>query len=132
MRIYLTHCCAKKDDTLKDTGEKVPPDRLYAARPTRRFMDMCKRRGVQWAILSDKYGVWFPDVRHEWYEKHPNTVTEEEYRDLLMDFHQKLRNYDEICFYYNPGRFHSLYKRLLTQTTLRDGIALFSHYYEIA
>ena len=127
MRIYLTHCCAKKDDTLKHTGEKVPPDRLYAARPTRRFMDTCKGRGVQWAILSDKYGVWFPDVRHEWYEKHPNTVTEDEYRDLRTDFHQKLRNYDEIYFYHNPGRFHPLYKRLLKETRLRDRITLFSH-----
>jgi len=113
MRIYITHYSAKKDDLLRHTGKKVTPDKLYTATSTQRFMNKCKEKGVEWVIFSDLYGVWFSDVKHEWYEKDPNTVTEHEFRKLLKDFEQKLGNYEEIYFYHNPGRFHPLYKRLL-------------------
>jgi hypothetical protein len=131
MRIYITHCSAKKDDSLKHTGEEVTPDKLYTATFIQRFIKKCKEKQVKWAIFSDLYGVWFPDVKHEWYEKDPNTVTEPEFRKLLEDFEQKLGDYDEIYFYHNPGRFHRLYRRLLEETKLKDRIKLFSHLREI-
>ena len=131
MRIYLTHCCAKKDDSLRTTGVKVTPEELYVATPTRRFMNSCKERSVAWAILSDKYGVWFPDVKHKWYDKHPDTVTPEEFERLVNDFDENLDPYDEIWFYYNPGRFHPLYDRLLTRSSLEDRITRFTHISEI-
>lgn len=131
MKIYLTHCFATKDNSLKYTGKKVTPDKLYTARPAQRFMTKCKEKGVKWAIFSDLYGVWLPNVAHEWYEKHPNTVTEHEFKKLLKDFEQKLGDYDEIYFYYNPGRFHCLYKKLLRKTKLKDKVTLFSHLREI-
>jgi hypothetical protein len=68
MRIYVTHCSAKKDRTLKHSGKKVTPDRLYTAAPLQRFMNRCKEKKVQWAIFSDKYGIWFPHEKHEWYD----------------------------------------------------------------
>ena len=131
MRIYLTHCTAKKDSSLRFSGERVTPDRLYRGKFVEAFMRTCKQRGVEWAILSDLYGVWFPDIRHEWYEKDPNSVTDSEFWELVRDFDEKLEAYDEIWFYYNPGRFDPLYKRLLSQTALRDRITLFTHHYEV-
>lgn len=131
MRIYLTHCSAKKDDSLKCTGKKVTPDKLYTATPTQRFINKCKEKQVKWAIFSDLYGIWFPKIEHEWYEKDPDTVTEQEFRMLKEDFEQKLEDYNEIYFYHNPGRFHTLYKRLLRETKLKDKITLFSHLREI-
>lgn len=131
MRIYITHCSAKKDDSLKNTGKKVTPDKLYIATPTQRFMSKCKEKKVNWAIFSDLYGIWFPDIEHEWYEKDPDTVTEQEFRKLVNDFDQKLQNYDEIWFYYNPGRFHPLYKRLLQDTRLKDKVKPFTHIGEV-
>jgi len=130
-RIYLTHCSKKKDDSLKGTDKKVTPDRLYTATPIQRFIKRCKEKGVEWAIFSDKYGVVFPDQKIEWYDKPPNKVTEQEFRRLLNDFDQKLAPYDEIWFYHNPGRFHPLYRRLLTETKLRDRIRLFTHLKDI-
>lgn len=129
MRIYITHCSAKKDDSLKGTAKKAPPAALYTAKPTQRFMNRCMREGVQWAILSDLYGVWFPDVEHEWYEKDPDCVTECEFEHLLRDFETKLRGYDEVWFYHNPGRFHGLYRRLIQRTSLR--ITKFTHLSDI-
>ena len=104
---------------------------LYTATPTRRFMSKCHERNVSWAIFSDLYGVWFPSIEHEWYEKDPDTVTEQEFRGLVDDFDRKLKNYEEIWFYYNPGRFHSLYEKLLQETKLKDKVKRFTHIREI-
>ncbi len=131
MKIYLTHCSAKKDNSLKNLKIKVTPDRLYTAAPTQRFMKKCKEKRVNWAIFSDLYGVWFPDIKHEWYEKDPDDVTEQEFNVLLNDFEQKLQSYSEIWFYHNPGRFHPLYKKLLRETRLKDKIKGFTHIAEI-
>jgi len=131
MRIYVTHCSAKKDNSLKGTGKKVTPDRLYTATPLQRFMSRCKEKKVRWAIFSDKYGVWFPHEEHEWYEKDPDSVTEQEFKNLVKNFDEKLGKYDEIYFYHNPGRFHPLYGKLLKETKVKGKVTLFSHIDEI-
>lgn len=125
MKVYITHCSAKKNNSLKHTGKKVTPDKLYTATPTQRFMNKCKERQVEWAIFSDLYGIWFPNIEHEWYEKDPDTVPEQEFRELVRDFDQKLQRFDQIWFYYNPGRFHPLYEKLLKETKLK--IQRFTH-----
>jgi hypothetical protein len=130
-RIYVTHCSHKKDYSYKGSGELVSPDLLYTAAPTRRFMQRCKARRVPWAIFSDLYGIWFPEVRHEWYEKDPNTVAETEFLALLRHFDEKLAAFIEIVFYYNPGRFHPLYCLLLDQSILRVRIKRITHLREI-
>lgn len=127
MRIYLTHCSAKKDDSLRDSSTEVPPDVLYAGQRIQAFMRKCRQRGVIWAIFSDKYGIWFPSVSHGWYEKHPGKVTEEEFAELLRDFDFTLQDYDEIRFYYHPARFHPLYEKLLSQSSLTDRMKRFTH-----
>ena len=132
MRIYLTHCTDKKDDELKNTHLKVTPDKLYIAIPTQRFIHKCKEKKTDWAIFSDEHGVWFPNIEHEWYNKHPDNVTKTEFRNLLYNFDQKLEQFDEIWFYHNPGRFHPLYKALLQETKLSVRVTKFTHLDEIA
>jgi hypothetical protein len=127
MRIYLTHCSAKKDDSLQNSAKIVTPDKLYMATPTQRFMSRCKEQSVNWAIFSDKYGVWFPEEKHKWYEKDPDTVTPQEFEGLIRNFEQRLVQYDEIWFYHNPGRFHPLYEKLLHEVKIKDKITLFTH-----
>lgn len=130
-RIYLTHCSAKKDPALKDTGILVTPNVLYTATPTKRFITRCKRCGVTWAIFSDLYGVWFPNETHRWYEKHPNSVTTSEFQDLCSNFESRLAGFSEVWFYHNPGRFHPLYRKLLTTVSLPGNIRLFTHLNQI-
>ena len=79
-------------------------------------MRICKQKDVDWAIFSNKYGIWFKNVKKSWYEKGPNTVTNADLNKLVIDFNRKLSSYDEIWFYYNPGRFHKLYRKLLNRT----------------
>jgi hypothetical protein len=123
----VTHCSATKDDSLRDTGLKVAPDQLYTSQKIKGFMNECKGKRVKCAIFSDKYGVWFLDEMHEWYEKSPKTITTSEYRDLVKNFEQRLAAYDEIWFYYNAGRFPLLYRKLLNEVNIKDKITLFTH-----
>jgi hypothetical protein len=132
LRIYVTYCSAKKDDSLRGTQRKVTPDRLYKSLRIQRFMKACREKKVNWAIFSDLHGIWFPNVRHGWYEKNPSMVTEEKFRKLTHDFDEKLGKYDEIWFYYNPTRFHSIYRRLLEESRLTRKIRRFTHIADIA
>jgi len=133
-RIYITHCSAKKNLLIEGTTTRVTPSELYSATPIQRFMRKCTERGVEWAIFSDKYGVWFSRDKHEFYDKDPNTIEigSDEFNRLVGDFDRKLRSYGEIWFYHNPGRFHRLYRGLLSTTTLRDKVRLFTHLSEIS
>ena len=131
MKIYITHCSAKKEESLKNSNEEVYPLKLYTATPIKRFMNKCQEKQVKWAIFSDLYGVWFPNEKHIWYEKSPNKISKEELKFLLENFYQRLSAYDEIWFYCNPGRFHKLYKRILNQTKLKNRIKKFTHLTEI-
>ena len=117
--LYFTHCCAKKDDSLKDTGKKVPLRELYKATPTQRFMRKCTEARVEWAIFSDRYAFVFPDDRIAWYEKHPRTLTYVEKRRLFDGAFKVLEGYDEAYFYYNPGRLHSFYRELVSEMRKR-------------
>lgn len=131
-KIYITHCSAKKDDSLCNTNKKVTPDRLYTATPLQRFIERCKKKRVEWAIFSDKHGVIFPWEEIEWYDKHPSKVTAKEFQFLVENFVQRLSEYDEIWFYHNPGRFHPLYKELNRKSKSKGlKVKLFSHLSEI-
>ncbi|THF74356.1 DUF6884 domain-containing protein [Cohnella fermenti] len=129
MKIYITHCSAQKNDLVK--GSAVPPDVLYTSSKIQGFINNCKKLNVEWAIFSDLYGVIFSYEQIEWYDKHPNKVTETEYQQLLSEFDEKLRNYSEIWFYHHPKYFHKIYKRILDETTLKNKLHTFTHIYEI-
>ena len=124
MRIYITPCCAEKEEKYQASGELVPPNLLYTSKKTQGFMRQCKVRQVAWAIFSDLYGVWFPEIPHAWYEKDPNSVTDEEFCQLLRTFDESLAPYSQICFYHNPGSLNRLHKRLLKETALADRVKI--------
>jgi len=111
--------------------EAVTPDKLYTATPTQRFMEKCKKEHVSWAIFSDKYGIWFPNEKHKWYDKNPNKVTDQEYKQLVKDFEEKLSEYSEIWFYHHPCRFHNLYKKLLEEPNIKAKLVPFNHLTQI-
>jgi hypothetical protein len=94
-------------------------------------MGKCKEKKVNWAIFSDKYGVWFPSIKHRWYDKSPDEVTLVQFIRLVNDFEQKLQDYDEIWFYHNPGRFHHVYQMLLQVAKPEGKIIPFTHIDEI-
>jgi hypothetical protein len=58
-------------------------------------------------------------------------ITKEEFHHLVDEFDKSLRRFDQVYFYYNPGRFHTLYKRLIKSSELKAKIKLFTHLNEI-
>ena len=131
MVIYITHCSAKKMDSLMGTGKCVTPDVLYSATPLQRFIRRCKEERVRWAIFSDLYGVWFPQEKKPWYEKSPDSISDGEFDALVIDFDKKLGRDKTIFFYHNPGRFHRLYRKLIKKSRLKGKIRMITHLDEI-
>lgn len=131
MRVYLTHCSKDKSAFAKESGEKLPPDQLYTDEGLVAFMERCKSMGVSWAVLSDRFGVFLPTERHEYYEKHPGTVTAEEEGAIRLDLEQKLLSYDEIWFYVRPATIHPFYERVLKASLLGERVSLFTDLEEI-
>jgi hypothetical protein len=131
MRIYLTHCSKEKSITAKVNGLPLPPDELYTEEGIQKFMLSCKQKGVNWAILSDNYGVFFPFEKHEYYEKPPATVTPEEEQAINTQFNQHLAGFDEIWFYVRPSTFHPFYDCVLKGSELSARVHLFQDIGEI-
>jgi hypothetical protein len=131
LRVYLTYCAREKEDSYKETKEKMFPDQLYKSTRIQEFMNQCKDRGIRWAILSDKHGVWFSNVKHKWYDKPPDCVTPDEFSELLRKVNEKLSGYSEILFYCDPSSLHPLYDRLLKETELADRVKIIRDLSEI-
>jgi hypothetical protein len=131
MRIYLTHCSKEKSEAAKAYGLLLPPDELYTEEGIQAFMKACKSLGVNWAILSDNYGVFFPYEKHLYYEKPPTTVTPEEEQAIVMQFNERLAGYKEIWFYIRPATFHPFYEHVLKGSELAARVHLFQDISEI-
>lgn len=121
--VFFTFCSAKKNDSLRGSGEKVHPDVLYTSQRVQSFIGRCKARRVRWAIFSDEYGVWFPEVKHKWYETSPNDALPV-FARLLADFDEKMKDFDVIHFCPGTGgpRIHRIYRKLIHESRLKDRI----------
>ena len=63
MELCITRCSGPKRDGI------LPPDKLYnSPRRIDRFTEYCKRKNLNWAILSAKYGLFFPDEKRGKYD----------------------------------------------------------------
>lgn len=130
-KIYITHCSTKKNKLYKNNNLLTTPDKLYTSKRIIRFINQCKIKNQNWAILSDRYGIWFPHEKHAWYDIHPRSINGKQLDKLVLNFNKNLSLYDEIWYYYNPAKFHILYRKLLDMTKLRDKVVMFSHLKEI-
>lgn len=62
MKLCVTYCSRKKRDGI------LQPDKLYDSTRIHRFTEYCKRNNLNWAILSTKYGLFFPEEKREPYD----------------------------------------------------------------
>ena len=61
MKLCVTHCAKNKRDG------SLPPDGLYVSRRIHQFVSYCKEKRLNWAILSAKYGLFFPEENKQKY-----------------------------------------------------------------
>ena len=125
-QIYLSHCSKDKSAQAKATGEKMTPDRLYTDPDLVRFMSRCKEAGLEWAILSDRYGLFRAQDRHAYYEKPPDTVSEDEEAQIAEDLRKGLSQFDTVWFYVRKASFHPFYERVLQKSGVIGKVKFFS------
>jgi len=70
-RLMLIGCTKNKHDVGYDpaTGGRVVPEQLYKSALFSKRLDYAEERGLRWAVLSAKYGVWFPNIALKPYDK---------------------------------------------------------------
>lgn len=61
--LWVTYCSKDKNNIARG-----PPDRLYRSPRISEFVEFCKGKSLQWAILSAKYDLFFPSEEHEPYD----------------------------------------------------------------
>lgn len=57
MKLYITHCGEKKNPGI------LTPQEMYKSSRIKRFVKWCKGHSRPWAIISARYGLFFPDER---------------------------------------------------------------------
>ena len=51
------------------TGGRVIPEQLYGSQLFSKRVDYAKARGMRWAVLSARYGIWFPHIGLKAYDQ---------------------------------------------------------------
>ena len=62
MKLCVTYCSREKHEGI------LSPDKLYNSPRIGQFTGYCKRKNLNWAILSAKYGLFFPDEKRGKYD----------------------------------------------------------------
>ena len=70
-RLMLIGCTKGKQDRPYNnlTGGRVVPEQLYQSPLFSKRLDYAEAKGLRWAVLSAKYGVWFPNIALKPYDK---------------------------------------------------------------
>lgn len=67
--LYVTYCSKEKNPVASGS-----PEQIYSAPRISKFINMCKSKGLNWAIFSAKYGLFFSDEIHDNYNLTFKTV----------------------------------------------------------
>ena len=70
-RLMLIGCSKTKKAVDFDprTGGRVIPEQLYGSQLFSKRVDYAKSKGMRWAVLSARYGVWFPHIGLKAYDQ---------------------------------------------------------------
>lgn len=120
--IYVTHCCSEKVDPATSRSD-LAVDELHVGPKFQSFVSQCLRKKVEWAVLCDGYGVWLPDERHPWYDKHPTALSAEERLMYALQFAYKLPANADIVFYGNlkSPRFSPVHREIMNMAQTHVG-----------
>jgi hypothetical protein len=74
---------------------------LYDSPLLEYFLRFVETNGIAYAVLSDRYGLHYPDERLARYDIHPSSLSTEERRQLGQLIRRKAsgRGYDTVVFY---------------------------------
>lgn len=79
-----------------------------------------ENNNYNYATISDKYGIVFPNDLIENYDLHPSKLTEQEKLNLSFKIKNQLRDkYDTIVFYNSSPLMSIFYLKILKRTELK-------------
>ena len=110
--LYLMWGIPNKDDEYPEYS--ALPEEYYKDYLIGRFILRCKKRKLNWAILSPSHGVWKPEVPNIGLEKYLRDAKDDEIAELIKQIDQIALNYKEIIIY--SGRAYDrsdLHKNLI-------------------
>jgi hypothetical protein len=103
-RLILIGCSKTKKTVDFDprTGGRVIPEQLYGSQLFTKRVDHAKARGMRWAVLSARYGVWFPHIGLKAYDQTFADMEAAEIAAWHVGVAQRLM--EELWESYNLGR----------------------------
>ena len=84
------------------TGGRVIPEQLYGSQLFSKRVDYAKARGMRWAVLSARYGVWFPHIGLKAYDQTFSDMIPAEIAAWHVGVAQRLM--EELWEQYNLGQ----------------------------
>lgn len=103
-RLMLIGCSKTKKavDFNPRTGGRVVPDQLYGSQLFSKRVDYAKAKGLRWAVLSARYGVWFPHIGLKAYDQTFSDMIPAEIAAWHVGVAQRLM--EELWEQYNLGQ----------------------------
>lgn len=84
---YSLLVCSRCSKTkTKKTGI---PKEFYVSKPNLQFYRWCEVHHLRYGILSDQYGVHMEDEVKEYYDIHPSTLSESQFRELAAKIRKR-------------------------------------------
>ena len=99
--VWFCTGCSKTKGKYKDTSI---PKYFYVSDRLLNFYKYCELNKFNYGILSDKYGIHLMDESLSFYDIHPSSLTDEQFKGLGKQIGQKANKLNIDCFvYYNPS-----------------------------
>jgi hypothetical protein len=114
--LYVTRCCK-----IKTTDPEAIPKEFYKSDIVQRFIRFCETNDLNYAILSDLYGIHVKDEKMQTYDIHPSSLSEAQITHLGSLIRSKC-DYIKVdtIYYYNPSPLMSIpYFRMLAKSQLK-------------
>ena len=113
-RLWTTRCCRMKAQT------GGTPKELYRSELPQRFLSCMARLGVPHAIISDRYGLHFPDVRMASYDTAPGELDTSRRRHLggIIGRQARAQGFTSLSFYNNSPIMSRPYFEILSRSGL--------------
>jgi hypothetical protein len=108
--LWTTRCCRIKSEN------GGTPQELYRSELPQRFMRCMQRLEHRYAIISDLYGLHFPEVRLPSYDTAPDDLSPEQRRALGCEIGRqaRLRHFMAVAFYNNSPIMSAPYFEILS------------------
>lgn len=113
--LFLVRCCGVKSKIEKGLSKDI-----YISNINQNFYKQMENNNYDYATISDKYGIVYPNDLIENYDLHPSKLTEQEKLNLVNKIKDQLRDkYDTLIFYNFSPLMSIFYLKILKQTGLK-------------